>query len=195
VQSCAEAGVLGVLPGLIGTMQATEALKLILGIGEPLVGRLLLVDAMSMRFRTIALERDAACPACGTGEIRSLGDYDAFCDVGSPDAAAVATIDPRSLARELANNNAITVIDVREPYEWSVGRIPTATLIPLATIGAAAAARTIDPAANVVVYCHHGVRSEMAARILGAAGYSRVRNLIGGIDRWSVDVDSRVPRY
>lgn len=187
VQNCAEAGVLGVLPGLVGTLQATEVLKLVLGLGDSLAGRLLLVDALRMQFRSIALERDPDCPACGTREIRQLIDYDAFC------AGPIATISPRELHGLLQNDVPITLIDVREPYEWNIGRLPGARLIPLATV--AGAANTIDPAADVVVYCHHGMRSEMAAHVLRDAGVTRVRNLVGGIDRWSLEVDPSVPRY
>lgn len=187
VQNCAEAGVLGVLPGIVGTMQATEALKLILGLGDSLAGRLLLVDALHMQFRTIAVDRDPECPACGTHEITELVDYDAFC------AGPIAIITPRELATLLGNNTSITLIDVREPWEWNVARIPGARLIPLGTLAASAGA--IDPAADVVVYCHHGMRSEMAAYALRDAGVTRVRNLVGGIDRWSLEVDPRVARY
>lgn len=198
VQNCADAGVLGVLPGLIGTAQATEALKLLLGIGEPLIGRLLMVDALRMSFRAVAVERDPACPACGTSEIRELVDYEAFC-AGEPathDVAAatdIATITPRDLAKALNADTSITLIDVREPHEWNVARIPGARLIPLGALQGALG--TIDPQADVVVYCHHGMRSEMAAYTLRDAGIRRVRNLVGGIDRWSRDVDPGVPRY
>jgi adenylyltransferase/sulfurtransferase len=192
VQNCADAGVLGVLPGLIGTVQATEALKLLLALGDTLVGRLLMVDALRMDFRRIAIERDPACPACGTREIRELIDYDAFC-AGAEGTAAIATITPRELADELAKQNTIVLIDVREPYEWKLARIDGARLIPLGTLEGALDA--IDRGADVVVYCHHGMRSEMAAYALRDAGVRRVRNLVGGIDRWSREVDPRIPRY
>jgi adenylyltransferase/sulfurtransferase len=195
VQNCADAGVLGVLPGIVGTLQATEALKLIARIGDLLTGRLLLIDALRMRFQTIAVERDPDCPACGTREIQSLIDYGAFCD-GRPmksESDDVPVILPRELAELLENDNAITLIDVREPYEWSIGRLPGARLIPLSTV--LGAVSSIDPNADIVVYCHHGMRSEMAARFLLDAGVRRVRNLVGGIDRWSVDVDPSVQRY
>jgi adenylyltransferase/sulfurtransferase len=196
VQNCADAGVLGVLPGLVGTIQATEALKLILGLGDTLVGRLLLIDTLAMRFRTIALERDPTCPACGTREITALIDYDAFCN-GEPQPMTndVATIDVQTLHGLLTDKNSITLIDVREPYEWNIGRLPGARLLPLGTIQAAVASNGIDRDADIVLYCHHGTRSEMAARFLQHAGFSRVRNLVGGIDRWSVEIDPGVPRY
>lgn len=197
VQNCAEAGVLGVLPGLVGVMQATEALKLLLGLGDALIGRLLLVDTLGMRFRSIAIDRDPTCAACGTRAITTLLDYDAFCGVTPHEMthldASLATVLPRDLARELENNNSITVIDVREPWEWDLGRIPGARLIPLGTVEDALG--EINLAADIVVYCHHGVRSAMAASILRDAGATRVRNLVGGIDRWSTDVDPAVQRY
>jgi adenylyltransferase/sulfurtransferase len=200
VQNCAEAGVLGVLPGLIGTLQATEALKLILGLGEPLVGRLLLVDTLAVRFRTIGVERDPECPACGTHEIRELIDYDAFCAGGSIDGAeeghgadGPGEITPTELASALNRGDSLVVVDVREPLEWRIARIPTARLIPLAAL--MAAPPDLDRHADIVVYCHHGTRSAAAAHALVAAGFTRVRNLAGGIDRWSREVDPGVRRY
>jgi adenylyltransferase/sulfurtransferase len=195
VQNCADAGVLGVLPGLIGTLQATEALKAILGLGNPLIGRLLLVDTLSMGFRTIRIERNPICPACGTRELRELADYDALC-AGSPpmnDEPEVGEITPRELAELLEQQAPVVLIDVREPYEWQIGHIPTARLIPLR--GFMEAGPGVDSGADIVVYCHHGARSEAAANALVANGFRRVRNLVGGIDRWSLDVDPTVRRY
>ena len=194
VPSCAEGGVLGVLPGIVGTIQATEALKLVLGIGEPLIGRLLLIDALGARFRTVGLERDPSCPACGTHEIRELIDYDAFC--GAVPAAAEAeipVITPRELAERLVRGETLDVIDVREPYEWEIARIPGARLIPLATLGQAMP--SLDRSREIVVHCHHGIRSAAAAETLRAAGFTRVWNLAGGIERWSEEVDPRVRKY
>jgi adenylyltransferase/sulfurtransferase len=194
VPSCAEGGVLGVLPGIVGTIQATEALKLLLGIGESLVGRLLLVDALSSRFRTVRLERDPACPACGTREIRDLIDYDAFCGATQGSNAEVSPeMTPSELAQRLTSGEALDLIDVREPFEWQIARIPGARLVPLGTLRHALS--SLDPARATVVYCHHGIRSAHAADELRAAGFSRVWNLTGGIDRWSSDVDGTVPRY
>ena len=196
VDNCADAGVLGVLPGLVGTAQATEVLKLLLGIGESLMGRLLMIDALRMHFRSIGVERDAACPACGTREIVELIDYDAFCTgrmTEDDSETGIGVITPRELQQAMSDSNAITLIDVREPHEWNYARIDGARLIPLGTLGGALA--SIDPDADVVVYCHHGMRSEMAAYALRDAGVRRVRNLIGGIDRWSRDVDPTIPRY
>src|SRR5579871_1247741 len=132
VPSCAEGGVLGVLPGLVGTIQATEAIKLILGIGEPLIGRLLLVDALTAQFRTVKIRRDPTCPACGTHEITELIDYDAFCG-GVVEEPAVRETTPRELAARLERKDDIDLIDVREPVEWEIARIEGARLVPLST--------------------------------------------------------------
>jgi adenylyltransferase/sulfurtransferase len=192
VPSCAEGGVLGVLPGIVGTIQATEALKLLLGVGDPLVGRLLLIDALATRFRTVRLERDPACPACGTGEIQELIDYDQFCGTAAATAVAME-MTPQELSQRLANHDAVDVIDVREPHEWQIARLPGARLIPLGALSQALA--SIDRDRDIVVHCHHGIRSAHAAAMLRSAGFTRVWNLTGGIDRWSDDVDPRVPKY
>jgi adenylyltransferase/sulfurtransferase len=196
VPSCAEGGVLGVLPGLVGTIQATEALKLVLGIGDSLIGRLLLIDALGMRFHTVSVARDPACPACGTREITTLIDYDEYCGIPGGQAPhadrEVPEITPRELAARLATPLPIALIDVREPYEWQIGRIPGARLIPLGELPGQLS--SLDGATDIVVYCRSGVRSADAARQLGAAGF-RVANLAGGILRWSDDVDPTVPKY
>ncbi len=195
VPSCAEGGVLGVLPGLVGTIQATETLKLILGAGEPLVGRLLLIDAMQMRFHTVQVSRDPECPACGTREITSLIDYDAYC--GVPGVTPEHTrepgdVTPKELAEMRATRDDFTLLDVREPYEWQIARIDGAELIPLGTLPAAMS--SLDRTREIVVYCRSGKRSADAARQLRVAGF-RVFNLAGGILRWSEDVDPDVPQY
>jgi adenylyltransferase/sulfurtransferase len=184
--------VLGVLPGIVGTIQATEALKLLLDVGDPLIGRLLLIDALATQFRTVRLERDPACPACGTREIQQLIDYDQFCG-SAPPAAVAMEMTPRELSQRLANHDAVDVIDVREPHEWQIARLPGARLIPLGTLSQAIA--SIDRDRDVVVHCHHGIRSAHAAAMLRTAGFTRVWNLAGGIDRWSDEVDPRVPKY
>jgi adenylyltransferase/sulfurtransferase len=197
VPSCAEGGVLGVLPGMIGTIQAAEALKLILGVGETLAGRLLLINALTMDFRAMRLRRDPECPACGTRTIKELIDYDEYC--GTPggetryDSAGVAEITPSELAARLRNGADLDLIDVREPGEWEVARLPRARLIPLGTLAASLA--TLDSAREIVVMCRSGQRSANAARQLQAAGFRKVKNLAGGILRWSADVDPSVPRY
>lgn len=194
VPSCAEGGVLGVLPGIVGTIQATEALKLLLGIGDPLAGRLLLIEALGSRFRTVQLPRDPACPACGTREIRELIDYDAFCGGARPTGTEdLSEVTPSELAQRVARGDALDIIDVREHYEWQIARIPGARLIPLGTLHQALS--SLDPRREIVVYCHHGIRSAHAAEQLRAAGFMRVWNLAGGIDRWAHDVDASVPRY
>ena len=194
VPSCAEGGVLGVLPGIVGTIQATEALKLLLGIGEPLIGRLLLIDALGARFRMMSLERNPSCPACGTREIRELIDYDAFCgSPRSPEDQVASEMSPAELAQRLARGDAPDLVDVREPYEWQIARIPGARLMPLGTLDREAS--SLDPSREIVVYCHHGIRSAHAADQLRAAGFARVWNLAGGIARWSEDVDPSVPKY
>ncbi len=193
VPSCAEGGVLGVLPGLVGTIQATEAIKLILGIGEPLIGRLLLVDALTAQFRTVKIRRDPTCPACGTHEIRELIDYDAFCGAGQPEPAGVKEITPREVAARLARGDDFDLIDVREPYEWEIARIDGARLVPLSTFPGAIS--ELDPAREIVVQCKVGGRSARAAEALFAAGFRNVWNLAGGITRWSDEVDPTVPKY
>jgi adenylyltransferase/sulfurtransferase len=196
VPSCAEGGVLGVLPGLVGTIQATEALKIILGIGDSLVGRLLLVDALSMSFRTVRVPRDPACPACGTREIKTLIDYDAYC--GSPQNEATSTmtavpeVTPRELADAIARGDDIDLIDVREPYEWKLGVLPNARLLPLGSLGGAMS--SLDSRREIVVYCRSGVRSANAVKTLRAAGF-RATNLVGGVLRWHDDVDASLPKY
>jgi adenylyltransferase/sulfurtransferase len=201
VPNCAEGGVFGVLPGLVGVIQATETIKLITGTGESLVGRLLLVDALRMRFRTIELVRDPECPACGTREITALVDYEAFCGMPASEAMAAdhATdetadeITPAVLAARLQNGTPPAVVDVREPYEWAIARIPHARLVPLNSLPQAVS--SLDRNAELVVYCHHGTRSAAAAAWLRDQGFARVRNLVGGIDRWSLEIDSSLRRY
>jgi molybdopterin/thiamine biosynthesis adenylyltransferase/rhodanese-related sulfurtransferase len=195
VPSCAEGGVLGILPGLVGTIQATEAVKLITGIGETLAGRLLLVDALGMHFRTVKLRKDPRCPACGTRELKALVDYEQFCGIrGQPDETdGVPAITPKELAARLARGDALDLVDVREPHEWDICRIDGARLAPLSSF--AGALRTLDSARDVVLYCKVGGRSAKALKQLQAAGFKRVWNLTGGIIRWSEEVDPSVPKY
>jgi adenylyltransferase/sulfurtransferase len=197
VPSCAEGGVLGVLPGLVGTIQATEGIKLILGVGEPLVGRLLLIDALTMRFRTVKLRKDPNCPACGTHEITELIDYDQFCGV-APEATVANTnqipeITPSELAARLRRGDDIDLIDVREPHELNIAQIPNARLIPLGTL--AEALPTLDSSREAVVICRTGARSGRAVQQLRAAGFTKVWNLAGGIHRWADEVDPSLPKY
>ena len=187
VPSCAEGGVLGVLPGLLGVIQATEALKLLLGIGEPLIGRLLLVDALTMRFRALTLRRDPGCPACGTRTLRELPDYEAFCaGPGAADPARVAEYTPRELQARLASGTPVALVDVRELAEWNAVRLPGARLAPLSELEAHLASLPRDR--DLVLYCKAGVRSVTAARRLQAAGFTRVWHLAGGLSRWIAEL-------
>ena len=197
VPSCAEGGVLGVLPGLVGTIQATEGIKLLLGVGEPLVGRLLLIDALTMRFRTVRLRKDPNCPACGTHEITELIDYDQFCGVGPEATVAnkneIPEITPTELVERLRRGDDIELIDVREPHELNIASIPNVRLIPLGTLGDVLP--TLDPARETVVLCRTGARSGRALQQLRAAGFKRVWNLAGGIHRWADEIDPSLPKY
>jgi rhodanese-related sulfurtransferase len=181
-------------------VQAAEVLKLITGAGETLAGRLLLVDGFRMRFRTIDVARDPECRACGTRELTRLIDYEAFCGVPqetSEENASAGVLDdeiaPRALAERLKADSPPALLDVREPYEWAIARLPDAQLVPLDTLPAAL--HMLDPATELVVYCHHGIRSAAAVAWLRERGFSRARNLTGGIDRWSRDVDPSTRRY
>jgi molybdopterin/thiamine biosynthesis adenylyltransferase/rhodanese-related sulfurtransferase len=205
VPSCEEGGVLGVLPGLLGTLQATEALKLLLGIGEPLVGRLLVVDALNMRMSEMRFARDASCAWCGTRTATELlPDYAAFCGE-TPDGAPVNSaapeqqeptpraIAPAALATRLARNDGVVVIDVREQWEVDIAPIPGARHVPMGQVPAVHA--TLPRDRDIAVICHHGQRSSMVAEYLRTLGFTRVMNVTGGSDRWSVEVDPSVPRY
>lgn len=190
VPSCAEGGVLGVLPGLVGTIQATEAIKLIAGVGQSLAGRLLLIDALTMQFRNIQIRRDPACPMCATRTITELVDYDVFCGTAKPsiEGDAVPDITPRELAERLRRRDDFDLIDVREPHEWEAGHIAGAMLVPLGTLDSALT--TLVASREIVVMCRSGGRSASAAQRLRAAGFSRVANLAGGMLRWNAEVDA-----
>ena len=191
VPSCAEGGVLGILPGIIGTIQANEAVKLILGLGEPLIGRLLLFDALAMEFRTVRLRKDPRCPVCGENPTVTVPiDYEEFCGLNAEPPPQVPAMTVRELAEE---KDRVLLIDVREPHEEEIARIPGSRLIPLGEV--LERVGEIDRTADVVVFCRSGVRSAKAARILLDAGFPRVRNLTGGILAWSEEVDASVPRY
>ena len=195
VPSCAEGGVLGVLPGLVGTIQATETIKLLLGIGESLAGRLLLIDTLAASFRTVRLRKDPTCPACGTREITQLIDYDQFCGTGAEayDTNELPELTPRQVQAKRTRGDDFVLLDVREPYEWAVARIEGARLVPLAALPGAI--RSLDPAREIVVVCKVGGRSAHAVRQLRAAGFRKVSNLAGGILRWSDEVDPNIPKY
>lgn len=193
VPDCADAGVLGVLPGLVGVLQATEAIKWITGVGTGLSGRLLLIDALGSRFQTITVGRDPACPVCGTRVQRELIDYDAFCGTAQPAAAEVQSLSPVELAGRLRAPEKVQLVDVREPWEWGIAHLPEARLVPMDQVHSLVS--VLDPARETVLYCHHGARSLAAAQHLVSAGFSRVAHLDGGIERWSVEVDPSLRRY
>ena len=192
VPNCAEAGVLGVLPGLVGSMQALEAIKWILGIGESMVGRLLLVDALRMRFREIALRKDPECAVCGAHRsITGLIDYEAYCGTGAGNGTAQSEITAAELRRGLGLPGTL-VVDVREPWEWEIARIDGSRLVPLGELPGRLA--ELDAHAEIVTVCHKGKRSLMAQQLLQGAGF-RARSLEGGIDRWAEEVEPRMARY
>ena len=198
VPACAEGGVLGVLPGLVGTIQATEAIKLITGAGTPLIGRLLLLDALHWRLRTVRVQRDPSCPACGTRTITDLTDAVQLCAAPADDQldaifAAVPEIEPAALSARLATGELLDIVDVREPHEFAIARIDGARLIPLASLEHRLNELSRDR--EIIVHCKAGGRSAQAVKRLRAAGFTRVLNLAGGIERWSQDVDPGVPRY
>ncbi len=196
VPSCAEGGVLGVLPGVIGTIQATEAIKLLTGIGEPLIGRLLLYDALAMRFRELKLRRNPDCPVCGDHPtVTELIDYQQFCGISPEEAHRDATIEitPAEVADWLHSDNPPFLLDVREPNEWEICHIPGAVRISVNEL--AERMNELDSAVEMVVYCRSGVRSARAVELLRQAGFRKVKNMAGGILRWSDEVDPGVPKY
>lgn len=204
VPSCAEAGVLGVLPGTIGTLQATEAIKLILGIGEPLIGRLLLYDALDMTFETITIPRRPSCPVCGeTPTITHLIDYEQFCGAPAHDQSAyqrtlsakwgIRSMTPAEVKALLERDPSVLLLDIRESYELLFSRLEGAAHIPLSEMDARW--REIPPDRPVIVFCHHGIRSVRLIARLQAQGRHNLINLEGGIDAWSREVDPSVPRY
>ncbi len=199
VPSCAEGGVLGILPGTIGLIQATETVKLILGIGEPLVGRLLLYDALGMRFRELKLRKNPECPICGDRRtITKLIDYHQFCGVPQqpPKQETQVTegeIEVTEVKEKLDRGDKFVLIDVREPHEHQICNIPAAKLIPLGEVGKRLG--ELDPEADIVIHCKSGMRSARACGILRAAGFKHVRNMKGGILAWSDQVDRSVPKY
>jgi sulfur-carrier protein adenylyltransferase/sulfurtransferase len=201
VPSCAEGGVLGVLPGIVGTIQAMEAIKLLLGIGEPLIGRVLMFDALKLRFRELKLRRDPACPLCGDEPtMRALIDYNRFCGIPQPDEEKSMTDDVpeitvSELKQRLDRGDALTIVDVREPYEWEIGNLGDhgARLIPLAELEERL--DEIEPDQEIVLQCRSGARSAKALKFLRGQGYERLHNLKGGILAWSDEIDPSIPKY
>jgi molybdopterin/thiamine biosynthesis adenylyltransferase/rhodanese-related sulfurtransferase len=190
VPNCAEAGVLGVLPGIIGMIQAIEAIKLILGTGDSLIGRLLHFDALKMKFREFNVRRDPQCPVCGERPtITAPIDYEQFCGIG----AHVPAVSVQELKRKLDARESIQLIDVREPFENEIARIDNARLIPLGELPDRL--NELDRESYMVVHCHTGKRSAQAVQLLRGAGFPNVFNLEGGIDRWSDEIDPTVQKY
>jgi rhodanese-related sulfurtransferase len=201
VPSCAEGGVLGILPGIMGTIQATEVIKQILGTGEPLIGRLLLFNALEMRWREVQPMKDPDCPICGENPtIHELIDYEQFCGIsmGSEEAhveelGAEWVITPSDLNATLKGGDRVVLLDVREPHEWDICHIPNSIFIPegevLARMG------ELDTADDIVLVCRTGIRSARALNQLRDSGFTKLRNLVGGIHGWADDVDPSIPKY
>jgi molybdopterin/thiamine biosynthesis adenylyltransferase/rhodanese-related sulfurtransferase len=199
VPSCAEGGVLGVLPGMIGVMQAIEAIKLIIGIGDSLIGRLVSFDALKLRFKEFKIRKDPNCPICGDHPtIHELIDYDQFCGIPQADAEAakeleVPTITATELKTKIDRKEKFVLVDVREPFEYDISRIPGSKLIPLGELPARLS--ELDSADDIVLHCKVGGRSAKALRILQEAGFRKLNNLQGGITAWSDEVDPSIPKY
>jgi molybdopterin/thiamine biosynthesis adenylyltransferase/rhodanese-related sulfurtransferase len=213
VPSCAEGGVLGILPGLLGVIQATEVIKLIIGIGEPLIGRLLLVDAAAMSFRTLKLRKNPECPVCGTHEITQLIDYDQFCGIEKPasvgplevsshgkvDVSAnvvdgISQVSVEALKARMDAGSAPFVLDVREPHEYAIVNIG-ATLIPVGSLPERVGEIPVAKDAEIFVHCKTGGRSQKASLALKAAGFTNVSNVAGGITAWADRIDTSLPKY
>jgi adenylyltransferase/sulfurtransferase len=197
VPSCAEGGVLGVLPGLLGVIQATETVKLVLGVGSPLVGRLLMVDALGMKFRELKLRKDPDCVVCGPNpKITTLIDYEEFCGTGRGEEQAmpgIPSITVEELKRRIDSGDKLLILDVREPREVALGALPGSVRIPLGTLPESL--DRLPPDREIVVYCRTGVRSARATEFLLGSGFRDVKNLSGGIHRWSDAIDPSIPKY
>jgi adenylyltransferase/sulfurtransferase len=198
VPSCAEGGVLGVLPGIIGCIQAMETIKLIIGQGQPLIGRLLVFDALGVKFRELKLRKDPDCPVCGTHPIITrLIDYEQFCGIRGEEhtsaMAGIPEITPQEVKRMMDEKQPFVLIDVREPHEFQICRIPGSTLIPLGEVPKRM--HELDSASEIVVHCRSGQRSGRAVEFLMKAGFHKIHNLKGGILAWSDQVDPSVAKY
>src|SRR5216683_1702779 len=198
VPSCAEGGVLGILPGLVGVIQATEAIKLILGQGDPLIGRLLLVDALGMKFRELKLRKNPECPACGAHRtITKLIDYDQFCGIRGVEAApatggGLSEISVEDLKKKLDAKADIFILDVREPHEYQICNL-NGYLIPLGDLPKRVS--ELDSSREIVAHCKMGGRSAKAVAFLKQAGFTKVSNLTGGITAWAERIDTKMPKY
>jgi adenylyltransferase/sulfurtransferase len=200
VPSCAEGGVLGVLPGVVGTIQATEAVKLIIGQGDPLIGRLLLFDALKMKFKELKLRKDPKCPLCGQNKtVTELIDYDFFCGVTPAQQAKsvhveevdVEDVDAAIKAGKIPTE--IDLLDIREPFEAKIAQIPHSKQVSLAEFSKRM--HELDSAREIWLYCKDGARSGKAWKLLYDAGFRKIKNVAGGIDAWSEDIDPETPRY
>lgn len=198
VPNCAESGVLGILPGIMGTIQATEVIKLILGCGEPLIGRLLLFNALSMRVREIRTLKDPECPICGGNPtITELIDYDQFCgtsfEAHHEELSDEYMISPDNLVAKMNTSSKLVLIDVRDPHEWDICHLPNARLIPEREVKTRL--NELDKSEEIVLYCRTGIRSARALKMLREAGFKKLKNLKGGIHAWSDDVNPSFPKY
>ncbi|HJZ12010.1 MAG TPA: ThiF family adenylyltransferase, partial [Acidobacteriota bacterium] len=198
VPSCAEGGVLGILPGLVGVIQATEAIKLILGKGQPLIGRLLLIDALEMKFRELKLRKNPECPICGPNRtIHELIDYEQFCGIhpAPPPQPGESEfeIHPLQLKKMMERKDSFYLLDVRESHEVDICTLPGSHLIPRGQL--ASRVNELNSADEIIVYCRSGQRSGMAVDFLKRTGFRKVKNLVGGILAWSDEVDPSVPKY
>jgi adenylyltransferase/sulfurtransferase len=198
VPSCAEGGVLGILPGVIGTIQATEAVKIIIGVGEPLINRFMIYDALRMKFRELKLRKDPECPVCGdTPTVTELIDYEQFCGITGAvtDDVSSAALDTtvKDLKTRIDGKDKVLVLDVREPQEFQICRIPGSTLIPLNDLPQRLA--ELEGYKDMVVHCKSGVRSAKAVKLLHEAGFSDAKNLRGGILAWIDEIDPSLPKY
>ncbi len=198
VPSCAEGGVLGVLPGIIGVIQATEAIKLIIGKGEPLIGRLLLYNALTMKFREVKIKRSPDCPVCGDHPtVKELINYEEFCGLGRGAEAAADhseyDLGPNEVKQLLEKNKKAVLLDVRESHEYDIVHVEGSRLIPLSELHLRA--NELDTADTIVTYCHHGQRSLQAIKTLEAFGFKKLRHMRGGIDAWASEVDQEMARY
>jgi adenylyltransferase/sulfurtransferase len=193
VPSCAEGGVLGVLPGIMGSIQAVEAIDLILGKGRPLIGRLVLFDALDMTFKELKLRKNPDCLVCGpNATVKELIDYEAFCGV-EEGLGAELEVSPKALKELIDDGREMVVLDVREPFEYEIAHINDAKLIPLAQL--AGRVNELDTARPIVVYCHTGQRSAQAVRFLNGLGFKKAKNLKGGIKAWGNEVDPTIQMY
>jgi sulfur-carrier protein adenylyltransferase/sulfurtransferase len=196
VPSCAEGGVLGMLCGTIGSLQTTEAVKLITGIGDPMIGRMLIYDALELKFKELRVRKDPECPVCGKNPtVKELIDYEAFCGVTDEIAqfASQLSVTPRELAQMRDRGDEIVLIDVREPHEWEIARIPGAQLIPMNDVPARIS--EIPQSGNVLVYCKVGARSAEVLKFLHQVGLTNTKHLAGGIESYAAQIDPSIPRY